>query len=360
MLFCGNCGAEVEKSFRFCEKCFQRLDETGIVESKINTHITKIMSGNEKGKDSFPTELLSERLDLSGCCTDKFRLISRECINDGREYYSAADIADGTRNMIMYFRITEMDDADRFELMSGEKSSKIALKAREICIAESERFKAIQRKTMNDYAFKGIECFMPDDESACHFIVDIGKVKPLFMEIRNGRIDIRRIIKIAADVCKQLDEFERNGIKYNSISEKNIFIAEDGQAVLGAEFGRKLRDEFIGGESDIYLPPDYASGDNSSVYSLAVMLYRMFNGGRMPYVNYFTEKVNYADFKRAEHQRSIFAELQLPANAGNMLGNMISGIISDPDWRNVCVTEVLKTLENSLDYLSSEELSRKI
>lgn len=125
-----------------------------------------------------------------------------------------------------------------------------------------------------------------------------------------------------------------------------------------------MQNEFIETHSAMsfasYFPPDMEKGEDCSVYSLAVMLYRILNKGNPPYMNFYSDDRDYSDFIKAKMKRYSYSELQLPVLAENSLGNLLCSIIGNSGWRNIQITDIKKALENSLDFLTAEELDRLI
>lgn len=362
LLFCKKCGAEVEESFRFCEKCFANLEAEGAVVNNsvlASNAAQKIVENGDFIPDAF-----SESYDFSGCNIGNYRLTEKIGSFLGSDYYSAVDVAEGNRIIARYLNISEKDYLDRYRLVSGLPDVEITDLAVSICEDELNKYKHSCDKCNMPCINLDVSSFISSDKKKAHIFFLYNDCEPLPLKLKSQQFSIRDIIKIALDICTYLSEFERNGIAYGSIFETNIYIDNNGKAIFGAEFDRALQRRFIDTSIALgystYIPPDCKTDENSSVYSLAVMLYRSFNGGRLPYMNYFNNDPDYSDFLNAESNRNSFSELQMPVNAENMLGNMLSGIIGNRDWRNVKITDMKKTLENALNYLSSSELDRII
>ncbi len=362
LLFCKNCGAEVTEDFRFCEKCFVNLSIEGAVVN--NFGLASDAAGRAVESGDFIPDAFIGSYDFSGCLIGNYRLSEKTDSFLGSDYYSAVDISNGKKICVRYMNISEMYYSDRYALILGKKAVNIPDLAVRLCNDEMERFKRACKLCSLPCPNLGISSFLSSNKKECHMFFHYNDLMPLSLKIKQQHISVRDVIKISLDICGFLLEFERNNILFGSVFESNIFIDNNGSAVPGAEFDRALQRCFIDSPAAIgysmYIPADCRLDDNGSIYSLAVMLYKMFNGGRLPYMNYFNDNPNYFDLLKAEHDRSLFLELQMPINAENMLGNMLSGIIGNKNWRDIKISDVKKTLENALNYLSAPELDRKI
>ncbi len=363
MLYCKNCGAEVGEDFRFCEKCFADLRPAGAVVDNRRLALDKaaevVVAGGRFSPEAFVYDY-----DLSGCNIGGCRLTSKIGTYFGCDYYSAVDDEDLARKlMVRHYRFSERDFLDSYRIISGRNEDVPLGKIDEICTsARAEHSERCKRIGVRDIALSR-RCYVSVDGTICHNFMVYEDVRPLFLALGSEITTIRGVVKLSIGICDLLMAFEQNYIVYNSVYESNIFV-KGTEVFLGDESDRALQKNFIETPSakgySMYIPPKVDEYRSYGIYSLAVMLYRMFNGGRLPYMNYYNNESSYGDFIRAEQLRGAFAELQLPANAGNMLGKMITEIITGRDWADIRVSDVKSTLENALYRLSAEELDRKI
>lgn len=362
MLYCKKCGAEVEENFRFCEKCFANLKEEGAVVN--NCGIASEIATAAMQKGIFSPDAVVYDYDFSGCSIEGCRLTEKLGSDFESDFYAAVDEHDMEKKYVVrYFRMSEKMFVGRSRIISGQKSNITVEDISCICSEEVEKHR-------RNCETAGIKCmlvkavtYISADKKNCHIFIICDNVVPFFLYVQQEHVTIRTVVKFAVQICKQLIEFERNNIVYNSIYESNMYIKQN-EVYLDAEIDRTIQQQFIDtpvtqGYS-MYVPTEMIGKKSYALYSLAVMMYRMFNGGNLPYMNYYNDRIEYSDFIRAEHLRGSFAELQLPVNAENMLGSMLKGIISADDWYNIRISDVKNTLENALDYLSAEELDRKI
>lgn len=359
MLFCRNCGSEVEKGSRYCEKCFADLRADGAVVDNIGIASSAAMKVIETGV--FSADALVTGYDLCGCCVGNILLTEKKGSLFGNDIYKGIEKSSGKSCLVKYFIVSEKQFSDRYSLISGKSPEHIAERAETICINEFASYRKKCEKAGIECHMISMDSFLSKDKSCCHIFAVYSYTEPFLFRLK-GKTKVRDIVRYAIDICDILTAFERNNIIYNSIFEENIYITSSDKAVLGAEYERAMQFEFIETSAAAaftsYLPPDAKKNESSCVYSLAVMLYRILNKGNPPYMNFYSENRDYSDRIKAEMKRNIYSELQLPVLAENMLGNLMCSIIGNSGWRNIQITDVRKTLENALDYLPAEELDK--
>lgn len=361
MLFCRNCGSEVEKGSRYCEKCFADLRADGAVVDNIGIASSVAMKVIETGM--FSADAFVTGYDLCGCCVGDILLTENKGFLFGNDIYKGIEKSSGKSCLVKYFVVSEKQFADRYSLASGKSPELIAEQAEKICKDEFASYRKKCEKAGIACHMISMDCFLSKDKSCCHIFAAYSYTKPFLFRLKE-KTKVRDIVRYALDICDILIAFERSNIIYNSISEENIYITSSDKAVLGAEYERAMQLDFIetpaAASFASYLPPDTKKNESCCVYSLAVMLYRILNKGNSPYMNFYSTDRDYSERIRAEMKRYMYSELQLPVLAENMLGNLLCSIIGNSGWRNIQITDVRKTLENALDFLPAEELDRVV
>lgn len=361
MLFCRNCGSEVDKGSRYCEKCFADLRADGAVVDNIGIASSAAM--NVIGTGRFSADAVITEYDLCGCRIGNILLTEKKGFLFGNDIYKGIDDSSGRSCLIKYFTVAEKHFADRYSLTSGKRPGHIAEQAEMICINEAAAYIRKCRNAGIECPMISMESFLSKDKSCCHIFAVYSNAEPFCFRLRE-MIRVRDLVRYAINICDILVAFERNRITYNSIFEENIYITPSDKAVLGAEYERAMQLEFIetpaASAFTSYLPPAPSENESGCVYSLAVMLYRILNNGNLPYMNFYSKERDYTDRLKAELKRYMYSELQLPVLAENMLGNLLCSIIGNSCRRNIQLTDVKKTLENALDFLPAEELDKAV
>ena len=138
---------------------------------------------------------------------------------------------------------------------------------------------------------------------------------------RNG-ITVGGITKLCEDMCTALAVLEQKRIIHRDIKPANIFINAAGDYKLG-DFGVARHMEGLGSMSVKgtynYMAPEILKGGmigpNSDLYSLGLVLYRLLNFNRAPFLPPPPAQVGYQDDQDALEQRLSGLQLPLPARA---------------------------------------------
>ena len=121
----------------------------------------------------------------------------------------------------------------------------------------------------------------------------------------------KAVIKLGIDMCNALEVCERKNIIHRDIKPGNIFVSSNGDYKLG-DFGiaRKLDKTQSGlsrkGTLD-YMAPEVYRGDNYDgavdIYSLGMVIYRLLNCNRVPFLPLYPEQIKYNDSEVAFQKR---------------------------------------------------------
>ncbi len=146
---------------------------------------------------------------------------------------------------------------------------------------------------------------------------------PLYDYLDNHAIDEQDVVRLGMDICSALELCENNNIIHRDIKPENIFISASGDFKLG-DFGvARIAEKTVGASthagSPDYMAPEVAKGihryDNRvDIYSLGLVMYRLLNGNRFPFLPPTPEPVTYSDRKSA-YEKRLAGELPLPAPA---------------------------------------------
>ena len=137
-------------------------------------------------------------------------------------------------------------------------------------------------------------------------------------------------IKIGIDICKALEVCERNKIIHRDIKPENIFRSDQGDYKLG-DFGiaRQMEKTAAGTKTGTYsyMAPEVYNRQpynmTADIYSLGILLYRLFNNGRFPFLPSYPEAISYFDKEKADLKRLAGEEMPDPCNADSSLSYVI-------------------------------------
>lgn len=154
---------------------------------------------------------------------------------------------------------------------------------------------------------------------------------PLNTHIRQKGITMGEVIKIGLNMCDALILCHNNGIMHRDIKEANIFVNENNNFKLG-DFGvakvafESTQAGSIKGTASYMAPEIYLhqSYDTSvDVYSLGIVLYKLLNNQRLPFMPDAPAQFTADDKNNAETRRLKGDVPPLPANAKNRLGEIV-------------------------------------
>lgn len=128
---------------------------------------------------------------------------------------------------------------------------------------------------------------------------------------REKEFSQREVLKIGKDICRALECCEQNHIIHRDIKPDNVFRNPYGSYKLG-DFGiaKQLdvtRSVYSQKGTSMYMAPEVAKGEhyNKSVdiYSLGIMLYKLLNYGRFPFMPTYPEIIRPGDAEKAMSKR---------------------------------------------------------
>ncbi len=155
---------------------------------------------------------------------------------------------------------------------------------------------------------------------------------PLTTYIKSTTLTMRDVIKLGIDMCRALELCQKYNIIHRDIKPENIFISDSGDFKLG-DFGiakevEKTQSGLTKTGTQTYMAPEVYKGQpyGSSVdlYSLGVVLYRLLNHNRAPFMPQYPEPISYSDRERALIMR--MGGHKFPAPSGVEQGSRIAEI----------------------------------
>ncbi len=163
-------------------------------------------------------------------------------------------------------------------------------------------------------------------ESSCFYVVMLMELlTPLSDYLKADRIKPKEVIKIGWDLCNALEGFRHEGIVHSNIKPDNIYVDSSGNYKLGdfgiSNIGQENR------EPSGYSAPELFSGngvsESSDVYSLGVVLYKLLNNNRGPFLPDFPAPISLSDREQANVRRLRGDMFPSPSNADYNLSKII-------------------------------------
>jgi serine/threonine protein kinase len=172
-----------------------------------------------------------------------------------------------------------------------------------------------------------------------------------------------QIIRVGTDICSALELCTKKGIVHRDIKDENIFVNSEEVFKLG-DFGiaRELsgsgRAASMRG-TPLYMAPEVYRGEKYDatvdIYSLGIVLYKLLNNGRMPFMPPFPEVIKYKDGESALERRMSGEAFPLPVNGGEALGRVVlKACAFRQEDRYVSAEEMRKALEQAQKDMSRD------
>ena len=139
------------------------------------------------------------------------------------------------------------------------------------------------------------------------------------------------VIQLGMDMCRALELCQRYNIVHRDIKPENIFVSEIGDFKLG-DFGiARTVEKTTSGLSKkgtySYMAPEVyreeAYGSGVDIYSLGLVLYRLLNDFRAPFMPPPPAQPTFNDQEAARVKRLSGAKLPLPRNADGRLAEIV-------------------------------------
>ena len=185
----------------------------------------------------------------------------------------------------------------------------------------------------------------------------------------NNLMTVKDVIKLGKDILTALVSCHEQNVIHRDIKDDNIFVSSDGCYKLG-DFGvsKVLKDkskaESMKGTPNFIAPEVYlGKGQYDAtvdLYSLGIMLYKLLNKSRNPFLPSYPGTYN-SDDEDVAFERRMKGEIpELPYDATNHLGEVIVKAILNRNERYNSAKEFLAALQEAEVKLSEEELKKTV
>lgn len=196
---------------------------------------------------------------------------------------------------------------------------------------------------------------IPHDEGiGWDILIRMELLKPLNEFITHEPITVRDIIKLGIDMCNALELCQKRNIIHRDIKPENIFVSENGDYKLG-DFGiaRQIEKTTSGmskkGTYNYMAPEVYRGlpyGPSVDLYSLGIVLYRLINNNRSPFIPPYPHPISHNDRENAVIQRMRGDALPLPVGIkqGRLTEIVLKACAYDPKDRYSSPTQMKEDL----------------
>ena len=145
-----------------------------------------------------------------------------------------------------------------------------------------------------------------------------------FMEYCAGRaLSEDDVIRLGIDLCKALEYCQCQNIIHRDIKPENIFVSRFG---IARELERTMSGLSKKGTYS-YMAPEMYKGEaydsRVDIYSLGIVLYKLRNHNRLPFISLEKQLITYRDKENALNKRMAGEKLPRPAEAGDAFAEVI-------------------------------------
>lgn len=193
-----------------------------------------------------------------------------------------------------------------------------------------------------------------EDHIGRDILIRMELLTPLVDITAKSQMDETEIIKLGTDLCRALKLCRVHGIVHRDIKPENIFVSAAGNYKIG-DFGvAKIVDKTKAGLSrkgtHMYMAPEVYSGRpygaTVDIYSLGIVMYKLLNKNRLPFMPKFPETITPVDKEEALYKRLRGDEIPEPQNGSRRLKQIVLKACSySAADRYSTAEEMLKELE---------------
>ena len=200
-----------------------------------------------------------------------------------------------------------------------------------------------------------------DGEIGWDVLIRMELLTPLNDYLRSHTMQCKDVAQLGIDLCKALEICDKYNIIHRDIKPENIFVSELGNYKLG-DFGiARVAEKTTGASTKIgtnsYMAPEVVRGETYDarvdIYSLGLVLYRLLNNNRLPFLPPAPEPVTFTQREEANAKRIKGEVLPNPVNSDERFSEIIrkatSATVSD---RYSNATEMRNDLERYLGIYS--------
>ncbi|MDO4519296.1 MAG: serine/threonine-protein kinase [Eubacteriales bacterium] len=233
-----------------------------------------------------------------------------------------------------------------------------------------------QEITMMEYFRGNSNMVSVEDYKVVEYLDEIGWDIYIRMEFLTSFLEYsaehamtkNKILQLGIDLCKSLQCCNRYNIIHRDIKPENIFVSEFGDFKLG-DFGiaRKWERTMSGFSKKgtySYMAPEMYRGEaydyRADIYSLGIVLYKLLNHNRLPFLDLNKQLITYHDKEAALNRRMSGEKMPYPIDAGEELGKIVNRACEfDPEKRYKTPDALRKDLEGILYGTSDKKETAK-
>lgn len=328
---CVKCGAALSPGAAFCGNCGTKTAQSQPINEEILHDISAVWPEwkleKRIGKGSYGIVYKASRNDNGITCNAAIKIISIPADSSEVETLRADGLdVDGTKT---FFKNIVDDFVTEIQLMESLKGVQN--------IVSVEDYKVIEKTNTVGY----------------DIYIRMELLTPFNTYLKDRVMTEQEVIGLGNDICTALEICGQRNVIHRDIKPENIFVNDFGYFKLG-DFGiaRKL-ENMTGGLSQKgtpnYMAPEVINGgrydSRADVYSLGIVLYRLMNDNRLPFLDNEKQLLSPTERKNAIDRRINGEALPAPCKASPAMANLILRASAfEPDARFSTATEMKQAL----------------
>ena len=196
-----------------------------------------------------------------------------------------------------------------------------------------------------------------EDDIGWDILIRMELLTPLVELTSQSQMDENEVIKLGVDLCKALELCRMYDIIHRDIKPENIFIAANGDYKIG-DFGvaktiEKTKMGLSRKGTYLYMAPEiYSSrpyGPTVDIYSLGIVMYKLLNENRLPFLPEYPKPIAPVDKEEALHKRLRGDNIPEPKNGSRRLRQIVlKACAYKAEERYSSAEEMRRDLENLL------------
>lgn len=224
------------------------------------------------------------------------------------------------------------------------------------CIREIVLMSKVQGHT-NVVNYQAHEVHRQENGVGWDILIQMELLTPLNQYMASHGMTREDVVTLGISVCKALERCQKLGIIHRDIKPANIFVSDQGDFKLG-DFGiARTAERTMSGMSRkgtyTYMAPEVYQGKaynhRVDIYSLGLVLYRLLNNNREPFLPPYPQKIRYQDQEQAMIRRMRGDRLPPPGEERGKLAEIVLKACSfDPKDRYASPKEMREELEELL------------
>ncbi len=171
--------------------------------------------------------------------------------------------------------------------------------------------------------------------------------------VADRQMSEQEVIKLGIDMCTALELCAQRKIIHRDIKPENIFVSSFGDYKIG-DFGIAKELEKTSGALSSkgtynYMAPEVATGKKYDatvdIYSLGLVLYKLLNNNRLPFIDPYAQQIQYQERKNAVDRRLRGEVIPAPVNASEQMASIVLAACAySPEGRFETPTAMKKAL----------------